>query len=47
MLPSVLQPRCQMIKGVSSGDVVDEQGPGGASVVRSRDRPEEQRVELL
>lgn len=40
MLSEIVQPLRQVIEGVASGDVVYEEGPSGASVVRAGDRAE-------
>lgn len=40
MLPGILQPARQMVECLSPGDIINEQRPCRASVVRPRDRPE-------
>ena len=40
MLPRVVQPRCEVVKGFASCDVVDEQRAGSSPVVRPRNGSE-------
>lgn len=40
MLSGILQPTCQVVKSITTGDVIDKKGTSGATVVGSSDASE-------